>query len=130
MSLQSKEVVIEDRIYNIIPFNAVDALKYQIRLAPLFKGLSGSLTNLENDGGQLLNIFIETLSSLDPDKTLELITDLLKNIRDKEKGQLNLISMTGNDLAIVYKLIFELIRVNYGDFFNRLIGLFSNQQIV
>lgn len=130
MGMESRQVVVEGRTYNIIPFNAIEAFKYQIRLAPLFSSLEEifAVKDKSDDPGALLALFVKTLNNLDPEKTEALIRDLLKNIRDKEKGTINLDAMPSSDLVIIYRLIFELIKVNYGDFFSQLIGLFSNPQ--
>lgn len=147
---QPEKVEIEGIQFFIYPFNAMEALKLKTtflkKVAPAFgqlvgdAGLQGAVKKFEDIelngkalSGALEKLFIE----LEEDEFANLIKRFIKNttcmykVENKEmagdlKDENVFNTIFCRKLTLLYRLIFEIIKINYPDFF-RLMGGIGNR---
>jgi len=137
-------IILEDKKYEIQKINALEGLKLQLRVSKLLGGVTKDLKGinketfsdlLQADVSALIPLIGTALNSVDEDKVLLLLTDLIKYVKvlKTEQGTSNehALPVDINNLEIMdfYTLGLEVIKLNLGKFIDDLKSKLSNQSV-
>lgn len=128
MTIKTIPVTVDDVEYNIIQFGAEDGARIKHRLICLLKhipNLGALLSGSDFKENDVLQLIVQSIGSFPENELINLIKSLLNNIRfaspeKRSNPRVRFEDFSVDELMTIYKLAFESIKANYGNFFLKL----------